>query len=312
MIRRIYRALGWFSFGLGAIQLTMPNRFLTMIGIMPTPMRRVVTRLVGVRELGVVPGLLTDSRPVGWLAARVVGDIIDLAMLSRARRAEDTNRGAVTAAMAAVTGIFAIDLGAAIAARSDAQRRARHPGRIVRTVTVNRPAEELYRFWRDFENLPRVMPHLEGVEVRGANLSHWIASAPVGTRVEWDAEIVDDRPNELISWRSVEGSQVRSSGSVRFQPAPGQRGTEVIVEMDYDPPGGPVGAVVAMISGEEPRQQIADALRRFKQVMETGEPILSEATLNGRKILQRPAQPPPEEPGERRLPVAAGMSGSLP
>jgi uncharacterized membrane protein len=194
--------------------------------------------------------------------------------------------------MGAVTAVTVADVLVALAARREQARLARHAGRIVRTVTVNRPVEELYRFWRDLENLPRVMPHLESVEARGPSTSHWVASGPLGSRVEWDAEIVDDRPNELVAWRSVEGADVRNGGSVRFEPAPGNRGTEVIVEMEYDVPGGPIGSVIATLTGEEPKQQVADALRRFKQVMETGEPILSAATANGRKVMQRPAQRP--------------------
>ncbi|WP_406696340.1 SRPBCC family protein [Singulisphaera sp. Ch08] len=99
------------------------------------------------------------------------------------------------------------------------------------SITINRPAEELYRFWRNFENLPRIMTHLESVQVTGDRRSHWKAKAPVGSTVEWDAEITEDRPNELIAWRSLEGADVENSGAVRFVPAPGGRGTEVHVEM---------------------------------------------------------------------------------
>ncbi len=295
MVQRICRLLGWFSAALGGIQLIAPGRLLGAIGIRPTAGRIVLTRFIGIRELSVVPGLLASKRPVGWLAARVGGDLMDLVLLMRARGASDTHRAATTLAIGAVAAVTVADVVTAIAARREQQSLARHAGRVVRTVTVNRPADELYRFWRDLENLPRVMPHLESVEVRGGGTSHWVASGPLGSRVEWDAEIVEDRPNELVAWRSVEGSDVRHAGSVRFEPAPGNRGTEVMVEMDYDVPGGPVGSVIAMLSGEEPKQQVSDALRRFKQVMETGEPIRSAATANGRKVMQRPAQPPPVE-----------------
>ena len=165
---------------------------------------------------------------------------------------------------------------------------------VKKAITVNRPPEEVYRFWHDFRNLPRFMKHLEDVRVTGNRRSHWKAKAPAGTTVEWDAEVVDDRPNELIAWRSLEGADVDNWGSVRFAPAPGGRGTEVRVELDYAPPGGALGATVAKLFGEEPEQQMQDDLRRFKQVLETGEVVYSEATVHGRP---HPARPPEENTG---------------
>lgn len=152
---------------------------------------------------------------------------------------------------------------------------------ISRSVTVNCPREQVYQFWRDLENLPRFMQHLEAVRVTGNGRSHWTATAPAGTTVEWDAEITDDRPNELIAWRSVAGSTVPNHGSVRFVQAPADRGTEVRVELGYEPPAGSVGSTVAAWFGEEPKQQIRDDLRRFKQVMETGEVVRSDGSLEG-------------------------------
>ena len=280
-----------FSAALGLVQLLAPRWLLARIGIAGATPAVAITRLVGVRELSVVPGLLGASAPVGWLAARVTGDLMDIGLLRAARGMGGANARLIGGATGAVVAILGIDLAAALLTRRDARRRSRHPRTVVRSVTVNRPVEELYRFWRDLENLPRIMPHLESVETRGGSTSHWVARAPLNSRVEWDADIVEDRPNEVIAWRSLEGSSVRNAGTVRFQPAPGDRGTEIRVEMEYDTPGGPIGSVVALLSGEEPRQQVSDALRRFKQVMETGEPIRSEATATGHKVLQRPAQP---------------------
>ena len=142
--------------------------------------------------------------------------------------------------------------------------------KVVKAVTINRPAEELYRFWRNFENLPRFMRHLESVKVEG-NRSHWIARAPAGFTVAWDAEIINEQPNTLIAWRSLEGSQVSTAGSVHFSRAPGNRGTEVRVTLKYDPPAGKLGTLVARLFGEEPGQQIDEDLRRFKQLTEAGE-----------------------------------------
>jgi len=143
--------------------------------------------------------------------------------------------------------------------------------KVTRAVTIDKPLEELYAFWRRFDNLPRFMQHLEAVTVIDDMRSHWVAKAPFGHTVEWDAEIINEIPNELIAWRSTEGAQIPNAGSVRFQAAPGGRGTEIIVTLEYNPPAGVVGALVAKIWGEEPNQQVADDLRHFKSLMEAGE-----------------------------------------
>lgn len=161
------------------------------------------------------------------------------------------------------------------------------------SVTINRPRQEVYQFWRRLENLPRFMQHLESVTTDGAGVSHWVVKAPGGTTVEWDAEIGMDRPNEVITWRSLPGSDLPNEGAVRFTDAPGDRGTEVHVDLQYDPPVGRVGAMIAKLFGEEPKQQLRDDMRRFKQVLETGEVVRSDGSPEGagqglRK--QRPAQ----------------------
>jgi uncharacterized membrane protein len=142
--------------------------------------------------------------------------------------------------------------------------------RVEQAIAINRPREEIYHFWRNFENLPRFMDHLEAVHVLDENRSHWVARGPAGTRVEWEAEIHNEIPNELIAWRSLPGSEVDHAGSVHFSPIH-DNGTEVRVILRYDPPAGKVGAAVAKLFGEEPSQQVAEDLRRFKQVMEAGE-----------------------------------------
>jgi uncharacterized membrane protein len=141
--------------------------------------------------------------------------------------------------------------------------------KVERTIIVNRPREEVYRFWRQLENLPRFMDHLESVTVIDENRSQWVAKAPAGTKVEWDATILNEIENELIAWRSLPGSDVDNAGSVHFTPA--GNGTEVRVVLSYDPPAGKVGATVARLLGEEPGQQLEEDLRRFKQVMEAVE-----------------------------------------
>jgi uncharacterized membrane protein len=177
---------------------------------------------------------------------------------------------------------------------------------VKQTIMINGAPEELYRFWRDLQNLPRFMKHLESVTTKqmmrqtgaeqesvgatshpagrpiGDGRSHWVAKAPAGTTVEWDAEITEDRPNELIAWRSLEGADVDSAGTVGFEQAPGGRGTVVKLEMHYQPPAGALGAGIAKLFGKDPEWQVKEALRRFKQLIEIGEVITTEGQPAGR------------------------------
>jgi uncharacterized membrane protein len=166
-------------------------------------------------------------------------------------------------------------------------------------ITIRASADDLYRRWRDFESLPSFMYHLESVVVGDGGRSHWVAKAPADTRVEWDAEMTEDVPGQRIAWRSVEGSSVENAGTVELRPAPGDRGTEVLVPLTYSPPGGALGALVAKIFGEEPAQQISDDLRRFKQLVETGEVARSDGApwgpASGGKALRQQAGQPPTE-----------------
>lgn len=159
---------------------------------------------------------------------------------------------------------------------------AHHGVKVERSVTINRSQEDLFRFWRNFENLPRIMSHLESVHLTGGNRSHWVAKGPLGMRVEWDAELYTERPNELISWRSLPGSEVDTTGSVHFLPAPGGRGTEVKVVLKYDPPAGKAGAAVAGLLGHAPGGLIKDDLCRLHALMEAGEVPTTEGQPRGR------------------------------
>jgi uncharacterized membrane protein len=138
-------------------------------------------------------------------------------------------------------------------------------------VTINRPIEELYHFWRNLENLPRVMRHLESVERVTDTLSRWRAKGPAGTTVEWNAEIINEVRNQVIGWKSIEGSDVVSAGSVNFDEGGPGRGTRVRVRLQYSPPGGKVGAAIAKLFGRDAATEIREDLRRFKQLVETGE-----------------------------------------
>jgi len=143
--------------------------------------------------------------------------------------------------------------------------------RVERTITIQRPAQELFQFWRRFENLPRFMRHLKAVWMTQPGIYRWVAKAPAGTSVQWDAEILEEHAPWFLSWRSIPGTGVENAGSVRFTPAPGGRGTELRVVLAYKPPAGALGAVVARLFGEEPALQVRGDLGRFKQIMETGE-----------------------------------------
>ena len=280
--QRLARALGWFSSGLGLPQVAAPEGFARMIGASGDADSQALVRLVGVRELVVGVALLLRPRP-GLLWVRVAGDAMDLALLSGMLTSKSRGQNRVTKALAAVAGVTLLDLYGSTRRRSASSSGSGQKEQAVdvkRTITINKSPEELYRFWRNFENLPRFMNHLEAVQVTGDRRSHWKAKAPAGTTVEWDAEITEDRPNEMIAWRSIEGADVDNAGSVRFVPAPGGRGTEVRVELRYDPPGGVIGAAIARLFGEEPAQQVADDLRAFKQVMETGEVVHSDASIH--------------------------------
>lgn len=153
---------------------------------------------------------------------------------------------------------------------------------ITKSVTINKSAAELFAFWRNFENLSQIMTHLEHVTRIDNKRSHWKAKAPLGTSVEWEAEITDERENEFIEWNSVEYSEVQNSGKVEFLPTQ-NRGTEVKVTLSYQAPAGKIGALIAKLFGEEPSQQIADDLRHFKQLMESGMIMTVEGQTSGRK-----------------------------
>ena len=140
-----------------------------------------------------------------------------------------------------------------------------------RTVTINRPRSELFAYWRDFGNLASFMDNVVSVDASDPQRSHWVVKAPGGKTVEWDSIITEERDGELIAWSSTEGADVPNSGRIDFTDAPGGRGTRVTATIAYDPPAGVVGKLIAKIFQREPAIQARRDLRRFKQLMETGE-----------------------------------------
>jgi uncharacterized membrane protein len=182
-------------------------------------------------------------------------------------------------------GIVLVGAGLAYAA---ARALNKSEGNVVRdvhietSIAIAKSPEELYSFWRDFKNLPLFMRNLESVTESSQTQSHWVAKGPAGTRVEWDAEIFNDKEDELISWRSLEDADFVNAGSVRFQAGPEGHGTFVRVTMNYNPPAGKVGASLVQLFGGEPAQLIKEDLRRLKQIMEAGEIATIDGQTSGR------------------------------
>lgn len=158
--------------------------------------------------------------------------------------------------------------------------------RVERAVTINRPRAEVYRSWRDLENLPRFMRHLVSVTRIDDRRSHWVARAPGRQTVQWDAELIEDQPPERLAWRSVPYAEVDHGGSVTFSDAPGGRGTEVRLVLHVAPPGGVAGALVARLFGQAPRRQVVEDLRHFKQMLEAGEIATTEGQPAGGPFLR--------------------------
>jgi uncharacterized membrane protein len=171
--------------------------------------------------------------------------------------------------------------------RSNLRTEAKRARKIVKTCTIKRSREELFRFWRDLENLPRFSKHLLSVRKINDQESHWVVKSPAGTTSEWDAIITNEHENHLIAWESIKGSEIDNAGSVRFEPAPGEQGTEVRVTLAYIPPIGKLGAMVARLYGEEPDIQVEEDLGRFKALMEAGEIPTTEGQPTGGKKRKR-------------------------
>jgi len=158
-------------------------------------------------------------------------------------------------------------------------------------ITIHRSPEDVYQYWRNFGNLASFMTHLESVRESSGGRSYWRAKGPAGKIIQWETEIVADEPNSKIVWRSLPGSEVENSGNVRFERAPGDRGTVVRVDLSYTPLGGALGASIAKLFGADPQQQLDGDLRALKQILETGEIVKSDASIHyGLHAAQPPGQ----------------------
>lgn len=289
--QRHARWLGYFSLGLGLSELAAPRQVARLVGVRDGAKTRAIVRALGVRELLSGVSILAKAGQAAPVWSRLVGDAIDLALLGTAMTNGVQSRGRLLAATAAVAGVGALDAySAARLSRGKLGQDVAGPIHVVRSITINRDPSFVYAFWRDLENLPRFMAHLESVDVEG-DISVWRAHAPAGMTVEWRAEITVDEPNQRIGWRSLEGSAIANRGAVRFDAGPGGRGCVVCVELKYEAPGGSLAAWIAKLFGEEPGQQISGDLRRLKQVLETGSVVHSDASIHRGMHPARPAAP---------------------
>jgi uncharacterized membrane protein len=265
-------SLGWLSLGLGAAAFGTPRLVSHVMGVEERP---VLLRLLGLREIASGIGILS-GRHTGGVLSRVAGDIMDLSLLGTALRANHgSRRMRVAAATAVVAGVTALDL---LATRRVNEATGGAEAPVAGAVTINRPPETLYGFWRNVENLSQFMSRIAKIESTGEKTSHWTAKPVAGVRLAWDSEITADEPNRRIAWRSLKGATVDTAGEVTFTPAPGGRGTVVRVSMHYRPPGGTIVSMVAKVLGKAADQQLREDLRRFAQLMEAG-----ELTTNARR-----------------------------
>lgn len=276
------RSLGWFSVGLGMAELLAPKAVGRMIGVGD---HSTVLRMCGVREIVSGVGLLSGRAPASFAMSRVVGDVMDLALLGAALRSPDANPTRVAAAATAVAGVAALDVYASKAELQSLLAEAQQEVPVHASLTINSPPDQVYAFWRKLENLPRFMSHLESVTELAQQRSEWTARLPGGMQLRWQSEIVEDQPGRLMSWRTVAGSEINHVGSVRFEPGPGGQGTQVHVEIYYGMPGGPAAAKAAQLVSMAPESMVTEDLRRLKQLIETGEIATTQGQPTGKRSM---------------------------
>jgi len=276
------RGLGWFGVTLGLAELAIPKTVASIAGLDERGRTPAILRAMGLREIASGMAILAQPGTPATMWSRVIGDAIDLGLLGLALGGRRTTKWRIAMAIGAVAGIAALDV---VAARRRAQATRRSS--VVATVTINKAPLQVYEFFRKLDQLPQFMDYLASVEPHGDRRSTWTARLPIGGTVSWEAEIVEDRPGHVLSWRSLEGSVVETRGRVTFTRTPGRNMTEVRVEMQLGVLGsGPTASMARLFA----RPQIKGDLRRLKQVMETGEVLYSDASVHR---LPHPAQPSP-------------------
>jgi uncharacterized membrane protein len=282
------RGLGWFSIAIGAVAVIAPRTLGSLTGVGRGTGS--LMRSTGIRELANGVGILSQRNPAPWLWSRVVGDVVDLAVLATGLRPGNPGRGRAAFSFAAVAGVLALD---ALAA-SHLTKHAGHPlvsGVAAPTdlyfetsIATGKMPEECYRFWRNVENLPRFIDGLRSVQALDERRFHWVAKESSDeTPLEWDCEITEDRPGAALAWRTVNGAEVPNAGSVIFEPAPHGRGTIVRLSIHYSPVDGELTAALARLLRQDPQSRVHEDLRRFKQLLESGEIATTHGQPTGRR-----------------------------
>ena len=281
---RLGVALGWLGVGIGVVELLMPRRVAHTAGL---PERTRLMRAMGMREIVNGAGILLQPHQAGWRWSRVAGDMIDLSLLGwTGRRRQDRRLQTITALVAGLTAIVVLAAYASRRPRTPQRQTQRETSGVIRihkSLHIQRSVEACYRFWRNFENFPHFMQHVEAIQVVDALRTHWRVRAPFGQHVEWTAELFSDIPSQQLGWRTLAGSAVEHTGVVRFLPVSGGKSTRLDIELSYHAPLGKAGVMLAKIFGEAPSQQIDDDLRHFKQLLETGEIATTMGQPTGRR-----------------------------
>jgi uncharacterized membrane protein len=270
-VSRLASGLGYFSLTLGTTQVIAPGLVDHLIGIRDDRTSRRWQRVVGLQELSAAAGILPQRRPLEWLWARTTGDVVHLTMLARAYRSRRESAARLGFAMASVLGCFIADAYASVRMTADpelTQEETKMKGHA--TMTIRAPREELATRWRSFEQEAPALARLGPIEIVGEDA-------------------------ERIEWRTTDAAKAQARGVTRFKQAPDDRGTEIHIDVEFDAPGGAIGAAVMKVTGEEPLQLVRDDLRRLKQLVETGEIARSDGAPSGPSARlqpkQRPAQP---------------------
>jgi uncharacterized membrane protein len=286
------RTLGWLAVAAGLTDLAVPTLMARAAGLKPNTRTSLGVRAMGAHSLASGLAILLRPRRPAPMWVRFAGDFLDLGvfgLLARSRTGSKPRIGATLLAMAARTTLDAI-ASHQVQQHHDAVNRP-----VISSVTINKPPGEVYAYFRQLEQLPLFMTYLAEVRQTGPRTSHWVAKLPVVGNVAWDAEITEEKPGEVIAWRSAEGSPITMQGRATFVRAPGRNMTELRVELKVGLMGKPSAALAKLLT----RPEIKGDLRRLKQVMETGEVLRSDASVHR---LPHPAQPPDTRIEPPRLP----------
>ena len=290
--QKLARVLGWFSIGLGVTEVTAGRMLADLLGL---ENRAGLLRVYGLREIATGIGILTSKDAGPWIWGRVAGDALDIGTVATGFQDGNPKKSNLTLALTSLAGVTAVDLVCAlglsrgIRKEEDAEESQTGEGaseastaRVERSLTIEKSAEELYQRWRDLQTLSRVMGHFADVRASGDGQTHWELHGPAGRVLEWDVRTIEDRPGEVLRWQASPDAKVPVEGSVRFRPAPGNRGTVVTLRFQFDPPGGVLGDAAVRLLGGAPGLLASKALRRFKSLVETGEIPTTERQPAGR------------------------------